>query len=52
MTSAELQEYAEQIEEARAERRLQRRARRHAFWARLRDLVLSIPPGIGVRIGG
>jgi len=30
----------------------QRRARRRAFWAGVSDLLLSIPPGIAMRIGG
>ena len=32
--------------------RQRRTARRYAFWEGLSEFVLSIPPGVGVRIGG
>lgn len=32
--------------------RQRRAARRHAFWEGLSEFVLSIPPGVGIRIGG
>ena len=45
-------EYADRIREARLQHRRTRGARRHAFWTDLREFLLSIPAGIGVRIGG
>ena len=52
MNDADRQEYADQIQEARVAARRQRGARRHAFWTRVSDYLLSIPPGIAVRLGG
>jgi hypothetical protein len=52
MSEDELEEYADRIRELRVTARRRRQARRHAFWTRARDLVLSMPAGIGVRIGG
>jgi hypothetical protein len=37
---------------ARREARRVRRARRHAFWTDLSDRLLSMPAGIGMRLGG
>lgn len=45
-------EDARNLHGARLVLRAQRRARRHAFWRRVSDLLLSMPAGIGVRIGG
>ena len=52
MSIAEEREYAIHIEEARLALRQWRRERRHAFWSELRDALLSMPAGIGVRLGG
>jgi hypothetical protein len=52
MNDADRQEYADQIQEARVAARRQRGARRHAFWTRVSDYLLSIPAGIAVRLGG
>lgn len=52
MTADEEREYADRIHALRLAARLERRARRHRFWTRAHDFVLSIPAGIGLRIGG
>jgi hypothetical protein len=52
MNDVECAEYADQIYEAQLSRRQERRARRYRFWEGLADLLLSIPPGIAVRLGG
>ncbi|QIG40168.1 hypothetical protein G5T42_12315 [Microbacterium sp. 4R-513] len=52
MSVAEEREYAVHIEEARLALRQWRKARRHAFWRELGDALLSMPPGIAVRLGG
>ncbi|MFH8249641.1 hypothetical protein ACH3VR_04645 [Microbacterium sp. B2969] len=52
LNTADAQEYERWIREARSELRRRRKARRYAFWASLADLLLSMPPGIGVRLGG
>lgn len=52
MSEDDLEEYADRIRDLRASARVKRRARRHDRWTRARDFVLSIPAGIGVRIGG
>ena len=52
MTADDEREYADRIREARLQHRRTRAARRHAFWTDLREFLLSIPAGIGVRIGG
>ena len=52
MTADDEREYAERIREARRERRRARTARRHAFWTSLSEFLLSIPAGVGIRIGG
>ncbi|WP_461474277.1 hypothetical protein [Microbacterium sp. HJ5] len=52
MTADDEREYADRIREARLEHRRTRRARRHAFWANLSEFLLSIPAGVGVRLGG
>ena len=52
MTADDEREYADRIREARLAHRRTRRARRHAFWESLSAFLLSIPAGVGVRIGG
>ncbi|WP_214466548.1 hypothetical protein [Microbacterium flavescens] len=52
MTADDEREYADRIREARLQRLRTRRARRHAFWSDLSEFLLSIPAGIGIRIGG
>lgn len=52
MTSDEVREYADRIEQLRQATRRERRARRHARWSRARDVVMSMPAAIGIRIGG
>ncbi|MFE7844364.1 hypothetical protein ACFUTX_04110 [Microbacterium sp. NPDC057407] len=52
MTSDDVREYAERIDQLREAARRERRTRRHAFWSRAREVVLSMPAAIGVRIGG
>ncbi|WP_194411113.1 hypothetical protein [Microbacterium cremeum] len=32
--------------------RLQPKARGHRFWSELAEVLLSIPAGVGIRIGG
>lgn len=51
-SDAEKQEDAGQIHQAGVHPRQQRKARRHAFWTRVSEFLLSIPPGIAVRLGG
>jgi hypothetical protein len=52
MSEDDLAEYADRLRELRETTRRERGARRHAFWTRAREFVLSIPAGVGVRIGG
>ncbi len=52
MSADDVREYADRIVEARQQHRRDRRARRHAFWNELSEFLLSIPAGIGIRIGG
>ncbi|WP_345803247.1 hypothetical protein AAIB33_09265 [Microbacterium sp. AZCO] len=52
MSVAEEREFAIHIEEARLELRQWRKARRRAFWSELADALLTMPAGIGVRLGG
>jgi hypothetical protein len=48
----DVSEYADRIVEAREQHRRERQARRHAFWSAVSGFLLSIPAGIGIRIGG
>lgn len=52
MNESASQEYADQIHDARATSRRERAARRHAFWAKVSEVLLSIPPGVMMRTGG
>lgn len=52
MSPSEEREYADRIHELRLSARQERAARRHAFWTKVRDVVMSVPAGVGVRIGG
>ncbi|MEZ3159569.1 hypothetical protein AB1K54_03375 [Microbacterium sp. BWT-B31] len=52
LRAADGREYADRIRALREATRRQRHARRHARWRALADIVLSIPPGIAMRIGG
>ncbi|MDY0911012.1 hypothetical protein [Microbacterium sp. CFBP9034] len=52
MSADDEREYADRIIEARQQHRRESRPRRHAFWNDIRAFLLSIPAGIGIRIGG
>jgi len=52
MSADEAREFADRIIEARLHHRRARQARRHAFWNGVSAIVLSIPAGIGIRLGG
>ncbi|WP_350347746.1 hypothetical protein ABIQ69_14025 [Agromyces sp. G08B096] len=52
MTAEDESEYADRIRELRLAIRQRRQARRRAFWVGVRELVLSIPAAILMRIGG
>lgn len=52
MTDGARQEFDDLIREHRLSARLERRAGRHAFWARVGDALLAMPVGIAMRIGG
>lgn len=52
MSTEEAREYADRIVDARHEERRARQARRHVRWERVSSFLLSIPAGIGIRIGG
>ncbi|WP_157536097.1 hypothetical protein [Microbacterium sp. Root166] len=52
MNADDVGEYADRIVEAREQHRRERRARRHAFWNGVSAFLLSIPAGIGIRLGG
>lgn len=52
MNAAENREFADRIIELRDARAAERKARRQTPWAAVSEFLLSIPPGVAVRLGG